>query len=216
VLPTLRALGIGKLDVLMISHGDNDHAGGAPAVAKAYPDALVFAGEPSRMRLPSAQCRSGQSWDWDGVKLTLLNPAPNALGAAQKPSDNNRSCVLLVEGKAGRLLLTGDIGASIEGQIAAQVGAGAPLVLVVPHHGSKTSSSTGFLTALQPRFALVSAGWRNRFGHPNPQIVQRYAAQRITLVNTADVGAIQAEFGIAASPRIVSTERVRQRRYWRE
>lgn len=216
VLPSLRAYGIDKLDMLMVSHGDNDHAGGAPAVAKAYPDAIVSAGEPQRMQLHSAQCRIGDRWVWDEVKFTVLNPAPDALGGAPTSSDNDRSCVLLVEGGAGRLLLTGDISRHAEGAVADQIGAGTPLVLVVPHHGSKSSSSAEFLAAVKPVFALVSAGWRNRFGHPNPLIVERYAQAGIPLDNTAIEGALQVAFPAAAPPRIVVRERRRQNRYWRE
>jgi competence protein ComEC len=216
VLPTLRALGSDRLDVLMVSHGDNDHAGGAPAVAKAYPDAAVFVGEPQRIQLPGAQCRIGQAWTWDEVKFSVLNPAPDALGGAQAASGNDRSCVLLVEGRAGRLLLTGDISSRVEGAVAAQVGAGTPLVLVVPHHGSKSSSGAEFLATLQPDFGLVSAGWRNRFGHPNPLVAARYAEAGIALANTATDGALQVAFANDAPPRILARERVRQRRYWRE
>jgi competence protein ComEC len=216
VLPSLRAYGIDKLDVLMVSHGDNDHAGGAPAVAKAYPDARVSAGEPQRMQLHSEQCRSGERWVWDEVKFTVLNPASEALGGASAASDNDRSCVLLVEGGGGRLLLTGDISRRVEGDVADQIGAGAPLVLVVPHHGSKSSSSAEFLGALKPVFALVSAGWHNRFGHPNPLIVERYAQAGIPLENTAAEGALRVAFPATAAPNIVARERRRQRRYWRE
>jgi competence protein ComEC len=214
VLPTLRALGTDTLDMLMVSHGDNDHAGGAPAAAKAYPDAAVSAGEPRRMQPPSAQCRAGTKWTWNEVAFTLLNPAADAIGDAQVIAANDRSCVLLIEGRAGRLLLTGDISSHVEARVAAQVGAGAPLVMVVPHHGSKTSSSPEFLAALHPVFALVSAGWRNRFGHPNPAVVQRYSIARVALANTADAGALQVEFPADAAPRTAARERVRQRRYW--
>jgi competence protein ComEC len=216
VLPTLRALGIGRLDVLMISHGDNDHAGGAAALAAAYPQARRYAGEPSRMKLPAAQCRDGQRWDWDGVTMTVLNPAPAAIPAAATKGDNDQSCVLLVEGRAGRLLLSGDISRRVEPQVAARIPAGVPLVLVVPHHGSKTSSSADFLHSLQPAMALVSAGWRSRFGHPHPQVVARYAAAAIPLTNTADAGALRVDFPVDAPPRLAAGERKRQRRYWRE
>lgn len=217
VLPTLHALGVSRLDVLMISHGDNDHAGGAPAVVRAYPDAVRYAGEPARTPLPAMQCRAGQSWRWDGVRLRVLNPMPEALGAAAPAArDNDHSCVLLVEGEAGRLLLTGDIGGRIEPAVAARVGRGPPLVLVVPHHGSRTSSGAAFLAALQPAFALVSAGWRNRFGHPAAAVVRRYAEAGVPLSNTADTGALQVVFPADAPPRLVSRERDRRRRYWRE
>ncbi|MEO7431196.1 MAG: DNA internalization-related competence protein ComEC/Rec2 [Dokdonella sp.] len=216
VLPTLRALGVGSLDAMMISHGDNDHAGGAVAVARAYPDAIIYAGEPGRTKVSSAQCRNGQSWSWDDVRFTVLNPLPQPLGVTKASGDNDRSCVLLVEGTAGRLLLSGDISSRVEPAVAANVDSGAPLVLLVPHHGSKTSSSAGFLDALDPQFAVVSAGWRNRFGHPDPRVVERYSAAGIALSNTAIDGAITLGFPRDSPPRIATRERERQRRYWRE
>ncbi len=216
VLPTLRALGIGRLDVLMVSHGDNDHAGGAPAVARAYPEARRYAGEPARIELPSAQCRTGQAWEWDGVRFRVLNPAEAMLDGDAPAKGNDRSCVLLVEGTGGRLLLTGDISSRVEPEVAAKVEPGAPVVLVVPHHGSRTSSGAAFLDELHPAFALVSAGWRSRFGHPHPLVVQRYANAGIALSNTADAGALAIAFPADAPPRIESRERDRWHRYWRE
>ncbi|MEO5558874.1 MAG: DNA internalization-related competence protein ComEC/Rec2, partial [Dokdonella sp.] len=135
---------------------------------------------------------------------------------AQAPSGNDRSCVLLVEGGAGRLLLAGDISRHVESDVAAQIGAGPPLVLVVPHHGSKSSSSAEFLAALKPVFALVSAGWHNRFRHPNPAIVERYVQAGIPLDNTASEGALRVAFPATAPPQLVVRERLRQHRYWRE
>lgn len=216
VLPTVRALGLAALDVLMVSHGDNDHAGGAAAVAKAYPEAQRYAGEPARMNLSSAQCRAGQAWRWDEVDFRVLGPAPDALGGAAKGSGNDRSCVLLIETNQGRLLLTGDISSRTEPAIADAVGAGPPLVLLVPHHGSRSSSGTPFIAALQPMLAVVSAGWRSRFGHPHADVVQRYAGAGVSLENTAVAGALEIEFPHDAPPRLVSRERERRPRYWRE
>lgn len=216
VLPTLHALGVAALDTFVISHGDNDHAGGAAAVAKAYPDALRLAGEPQRMPLPAEQCREGQTWRWDDVAFRMLGPAPALSDESARVSGNDRSCVLLVEGRAGRLLLTGDIGARVEAGLAAKVGAGPPLVLVAPHHGSRSSSSAAFLAALRPAFALVSAAWRSRFGHPHPQVVQRYAQAGIALSNSADAGALSVAFPPDTPPRAPLRERERRRRHWRE
>lgn len=216
VLPTLHALGVAALDTLIVSHGDNDHAGGAAAVAKAYPEASLLAGEPQRMPLPAAPCREGQAWRWDDVAFRMLGPAPALPGEPGRASGNARSCVLLVEGRAGRLLLTGDIDARVEATLAAKVGAGPPLVLVAPHHGSRTSSSAAFLAALRPAFALVSAAWRSRFGHPHPQVLQRYAQAGIALSNTADAGALSVTFPPDAPPQAPLRERERRRRHWRE
>jgi competence protein ComEC len=216
VLPTLHALGIHALDVLMVSHGDNDHAGGAAAVAKAYPQALHYSGEPQRVPIPSAPCHAGQAWQWDDVAFRVLNPPIDDAADASATSGNDHSCVLLIEGKAGRLLLTGDISNRVEPDVARAVGAGAPLVLVVPHHGSKSSSGAEFIAKLRPLLAIVSAGWRSRFGHPNPQVVERYRAADVPLENTAVAGALQIAFPPDAAPRLASRERERQRRYWRE
>jgi competence protein ComEC len=214
VLPSLHALGVRRLDLLVVSHGDNDHAGGAAAVAAAFPDARRLAGEPERGGTAAAPCEKGQYWRWDGVGFAMLSPdpGPHGRGAAQ----NDRSCVLLVSGSAGRLLLTGDIGRRIEPEVAAQVPAGPPLVLVVPHHGSRSSSSADFVHALAPVAALVSAAWRSRFGHPHAEVVARYRRAGVPLWNTADAGSLALEFPADAPPRPVRGERIERPRYWRE
>jgi competence protein ComEC len=212
VTPSLHALGIGRVDVLMISHADNDHAGGAAAVAAAFPGARRYAGEPEKMVVPMAPCLAGQSWTWDGVRFRVLNPP----SARPDRHDNDRSCVVLVRGTGGRLLLTGDISRRVEPRVAAAVGPGPPPVLLVPHHGSATSSGAGFIATLRPPLAIVSAGWRNRFGHPRPQVVRRYAEAGVPLLNTAEAGAIELAFPVAAPPRVVARWRRRQARYWRE
>ncbi len=214
VLPALHALGTDRLDRFVISHGDNDHAGGAVAVARAFPEAARSSGEPERLALDAASCRAGEAWDWDGVRFRMLGPRADAELATAR--GNDRSCVLLVEGRAGRLLLPGDIGSRVEVDVAAAAGDGPPLALVVPHHGSRSSSSPAFLAALHPAIAIVSAGWRNRFHHPAPDVVARYGAIGSTLVNTADAGAVRIAFPADAPPRIVARERDRQWRYWRE
>lgn len=211
VLPAIHALGIDGLDALMVSHGDNDHAGGAAAVAAAFPAARRYAGEPARMPLPMAPCATGQAWSWDGVRFRVLNPEPGAAGKG-----NDRSCVLLVEGAGGRLLLTGDISLKVEAAVAAQLGDGPSPVLLVPHHGSKTSSGEDFIDAVDPPFAIVSAGWRNRFGHPKPEVMARYAEAGVPVLNTADSGAIGMDFPVAAPARVSGRWRLRAPRYWRE
>ncbi len=211
VLPSIHALGISRLDMLMISHGDNDHAGGAEAVAAAFPQASRYAGEPARMHIPMTQCVAGQSWQWDGVRFRVLSP-----GRGQGDRDNDSSCVLLVEGRGGRLLLTGDISTRVEPQVVAALGAGPRPLLVVPHHGSKTSSSADFIAGVRPPLALVSAGWHNRFGHPKPEVLARYAEAGVPVFNTAEQGAIPLDFPADAPPRRGPGWRLQQPRYWRE
>lgn len=210
VVPSLHALGVRRLDALVISHADNDHAGGADAVLAAYAPILRLSGEPKRLPLRMDSCVAGQGWTWDGVTFRMLGPHGG------EREGNDRSCVLLVDGGADRLLLTGDITRRVEATVAAALPPGRPLVLSVPHHGSKTSSSEAFLQALHPAMGLVSAGWHNRFGHPHPDIVARYAAAGVALRNTASAGAIRLDFPGRGPAAVTAEERRRQRRYWRE
>jgi competence protein ComEC len=211
VVPTLHALGVTHLDQLIISHGDNDHAGGAVSVLAAYPGTPVLGGEPARGPVPMAQCHGGQHWRWDGVEFVMLRPP-----APVTVRGNDAGCVLLVAGRAGRLLLPADTSRAVEPDIARQVPPGPPLVLIAPHHGSKTSSSQDYLVALHPRLAIASTGYLNGYHHPAPVIVARYASLHIPLLNTPATGAVRIAFSALASPRVLSEERLRQARYWRE
>ncbi|MGN6729243.1 MAG: DNA internalization-related competence protein ComEC/Rec2 [Rhodanobacteraceae bacterium] len=216
VVPALHAIGVERLDTLIISHGDNDHAGGARAVLAAFPATAALGGEPDRGDIPLRQCEAGQHWTWDGVDFRVLSPKPPV-----QVRGNDAGCVLLVSGAGGELLLPADTTAKVEPAIAEAVVASAgvhdpPRVLVVPHHGSKTSSSEDYLRALHPRFAIASAGYRNRFRHPAAVIVARYEQLGIPLSTTADTGAVRIAFPADAPPRIVSEERSKQARYWRE
>ncbi|HVC15926.1 MAG TPA: DNA internalization-related competence protein ComEC/Rec2, partial [Rhodanobacter sp.] len=212
VVPSLHALGIARVDMLMISHDDNDHAGGAKAVADAFPQAQRYAGEASRMTMPMRQCLAGQSWQWDGVQFRVLSPlVGQAVGKG-----NDHSCVLLVEGRGGRLLLTGDMSMKVELQVVAALGPGLPPVLLVPHHGSKSSSSMFFISAVHAPLAVVSAGWHNRFGHPRASVLARYAAAHVPVVNTAVLGAIPLDFPADAPALREPGWRLREPRYWRE
>lgn len=211
VVPALHALGVDRLDMLIVSHADNDHAGGAPAVLAAFPGAPAFGGEPDRGTLPLRQCTAGQHWNWDGVDFRLLHPpSPVTLHG------NNAGCVLLVSGRGGRLLLPADTTSRVEPQIAQAVGTGPPLALIAPHHGSKTSSNEAYLRALHPEFAVASNGYLNRFHHPAPLIVARYRALGIPLLDTPDTGAVSIAFPTDAKPYITAEERFRQAHYWRE
>ena len=215
VLPTLRALGVSDLHRIVISHGDNDHAGGAPAVAREFPSAELEGGEPYRGDLTLRQCAAGESWDWDGAHFRIVSPAAEMLGPPGPRGDNDRSCVLLIEGVGGRLLLTGDITSQVESRIAADVGTDTPLVLAVAHHGSRTSSSADFIAATEPALAIVSAGWHSRYGHPHPETLARFRDAHVRLLNTAGQGALTVEFPKTGAP-FARGERERRRRYWRE
>jgi competence protein ComEC len=210
VVPTLHALGIGRLDRLIVSHGDNDHAGGAPAVERALLPRYSETGEPERVPSIAHRCQAGEAWTWDAVGFRIVSPP------AERPvADNDRSCVLVVSATTGTAILPGDVSTRIEERLpAALAPVTHPLLLIVAHHGSATSSSASFLDALGPDLALVSAGYRNRFGHPRPGIVQRYVERGITLFGTAPEGALAVRFdgGVPTAAR----ERRLRDAWWRE
>jgi len=211
VVPTLHALGVGALDRVLISHGDNDHAGGAAALLAAYA-APVQSGEPQRLKIPAAQCLAGETWNWNGVVFRIVHPHEPLSTRA-----NDRCCVLDVRSGANELVLSGDMTAVVEPEVAAALAPVAPhLVLQVPHHGSKTSSSLAFLDALGPTFALISAGYRNQFHHPHPDVVARYAAHGTQILNTSQSGFVDLYFAADAPPRVVERGRIDRHPYWRE
>lgn len=191
VIPALHALGVEPLDRIMISHGDNDHAGGARAVSLAYPYAVVDSGEPARLDVPARACAAGETWRWDGVDFRVLSPP------AESPlTGNDRSCVLAISSMHGTLLLTGDVSSAVEAGLPALLGpVPRPLLISVSHHGSHTASSAPFLDHLAPDLAWISAGYRNRFGHPHADVVARYVDRDIVLSNTADSGYLHLHFG---------------------
>jgi len=212
VIPALHALGITQLDRLIISHGDNDHAGGAAALVDAFPSVPVEAGEPERMAVQSTQCLAGEAWNWNGVAFRIVHPAQPL-----SPKANDRCCVIEVRTGDNALVLTGDISSAVELQVAQALAPVAPqLVLQVPHHGSKTSSSQDFLAALQPMLALISAGYHNRFHHPDPGVAARYVTRGIELPVTLSSGFVDVHFAADAPPRIVERGRVDRHPYWRE
>ncbi len=210
VLPSLQALGVQRLDVLLIGHGDADHAGGAPALHAAYPQAPLLGSEAERVGLPLAPCRRGQHWQWDGVSFRVLHP--RAEGPA---SGNEASCVLLVQSAYGSLLLPGDIGLRSESQLLEDLhGLPAPRVLLLAHHGSGGSNGAPLLAALQPRWALVSAGHRNAYGHPHARVRARLAAAAVSLLQTAEAGALRLRMD-ARGARVEGWRDLRPR-WWRE
>lgn len=170
LLPVLRSLGVRRVDLLIISHGDNDHAGGAEGLlAGMTVDSVISSASLALPQLVRA-CRRGQSWQWDRVQFTLLHPSGQPALA-----ENDSSCVLQVRTGPLALLLPGDIEAAAEAALVRQFGDRlASAVLVAPHHGSNTSSSLAFVTAVAPRYVVYATGYRNRFGHPRPQVTDRY------------------------------------------
>ena len=190
VVPTLHALGVPRLDRVVISHGDNDHAGGFASVRAEVPVALSMtpAGSPIAT---TDRCVAGQTWQWDGVRFRFLHPT------AHFPYlDNESSCVLRVEGRHGAVLLTGDVGEVIERELLRRDPASLRAdVVLAAHHGSAGSSDPDFVVATGARLVLVSAGFGNRFGHPKPQVVRRWQDQGAEVLDTADSGAISVWLG---------------------
>lgn len=190
VVPALHALGVRSLDAAMLSHGDNDHAGGWAAVAKALPVAALLA--PTGSPAPGiTACVAGQSWDWDGVRFRVLHP-----GRWFPYLGNEASCVLRIETVHGSALLTGDIGSIVESKLLHAVPQALRNdVVMVPHHGSAGSSSAAFVAATRASLAVVSSGAGNRFGHPKPRVVARWCGAGAEVVDTARAGAVRVWMG---------------------
>lgn len=206
VVPYLRSRGMRAVDMLIVSHGDNDHIGGAGSVRAGVPVRETLSSVPER--LPGAvRCRRGQQWQWDGVTFTMLSPAD--IGA----HGNNACCVLRVAGGHGTALMPGDIEAVAERELVARYGGAlSAQVLIAPHHGSKTSSTAEFIDSIRPRYVLYPVGYRNPYHHPHPRVAARYAASGSTPYASAGEGAIEIRLG-ADGPR-VSRYRETARRYW--
>lgn len=208
VLPYLRSKGIRHIDVLMVSHGDLDHRGGAPSLLAELATERVFVG-PS-VDIDVAQpvpCARGQQWSWEGVRFEVLHPPADYIS-----DDNDTSCVLYIEGRGGSALLTGDIEALGEQELLE--GALAKVdVVVVPHHGSRTSSTSEFVAALSPGLAVFSAGYRNRWGLPKLEVVQRWQRAGARAVTTAGSGAIEVSFTETGALHVREHRRA-SRRYW--
>lgn len=193
LLPLLQALGERQLDELVLSHRDTDHVGGAASLIEGLPVRRLRASlEPGHglwIAVADARpCLAGQRWSWDGVEFQVLHPFEPA--RAGEPS-NPQSCVLRVSDAQGHsALLTGDIELPQEEALVQRWGTGLRSeVLVVPHHGSHTSSGPVFLAAVAPQVAVMQVGYRNRFGHPHAEVLARYHAVGIKVVRTDDCGA---------------------------
>ncbi|PWB35920.1 DNA internalization-related competence protein ComEC/Rec2 [Pseudomonas sp. SDI] len=207
VLPTLRKLGIDRLDLMLLSHADSDHAGGARAIRRGLPVARVIAGDPAALHagLHASACSSGERWEWEGAHFSLWQWE----GAS---GSNQGSCVLRVEAGGESLLLTGDIDARAEAAWLHSPMAGPVDWLQAPHHGSRSSSSATFLALTAPTGILLSRGRYNHFGHPHPQVLARYAALGSVVYDSAVLGAVRLRLGRFARPQAQRE----QRRFWRE
>jgi competence protein ComEC len=213
VVPFLRRQGVGRLDTLVVSHGDNDHIGGVASLLKVFPAQRILTSVPGQLSTDRATfCRRGDQWQWDGVRFAVLHPAVQSAGAG-----NNGSCVLHIEAAGGgRLLLTGDIERAAEQQLLHEqrdrLGAE---VLVVPHHGSNTSSSAAFIAAVAPSIALFPTGYLNRYRMPGADVLARYQAAGVKYLETGRQGALTVRFSAQDARPQLAAWREQQPRYWR-
>lgn len=207
VLPAIRRAGIRHLDMMLLSHADADHAGGAPAIHQALPVSRIVAGDAARMpaELPVEPCRNGETWAWDEVTFSTWIWEQAAEG-------NQASCVLRVDARGERLLLTGDIDIPAERAMLEQGFDVRADWLQAPHHGSRSSSSKALLQAVSPKGVLISRGRNNGFGHPHPLVMSRYRWFGVETYDSAELGAITLQLGRFEG---VDAER-RERRFWRE
>lgn len=217
LVPALRGMGVSRLDNLILSHDDIDHTGGTASVLESIPvDEVITSLPPDRAWLSDAgkitPCADGQGWYWDGITFEMLHPAVDRR-TGDKPHDNDMSCVLRISTGTQQVLLVGDMERLTEQRLLELHSDKLKTsVLVVPHHGSKTSSGEDFVAAAHPEYAIFTVGYRNRFGHPRPEVVARYRATGAKLFRTDESGAIL----IRMSPQDLQIETLRQSqpRYW--
>jgi competence protein ComEC len=229
VAPFLRAAGIRRADGVIISHQDLDHSGGALSLMRATPigwfasslpaehpivvRAQANAGVENEAGKEVMACMAGQRFTWDDVRFTVLHPTRAEYEDARAKT-NDRSCVLRIDSAYGSALLTGDLEAKSESMLLRTSPAAlAADVLVVPHHGSRTSSTPAFIAAVAPKLAVFACGYRNRFGHPRPDIVARYEAASVAMTRTDLDGAVTLSFA-AGVPLLPILAREQRRRYW--
>jgi competence protein ComEC len=214
IAPYLRAIGIERLDAMVITHNDTDHAGGAASVAGNFEVDAMFhslpADHPLLAVMPGTQrCAAGTAWEWDGVRFAILHPAG---AAARARKSNDLSCVLKVTAGGRAMLLTGDIERPAEKELISRSREQLPAdALLVPHHGSRTSSSAEFLAAVSAQVAVIPVGYRNRFLHPNEEVLRRL--DRTTLFRTDRDGAVTVR--LADGLLDIAGERLQRPRYWR-
>ena len=223
IIPYLKGLGRESIDKLVISHGDNDHIGGARSVINNLHIKQIESSVPKKIDGRAGYCKEGKSWIWDSVKFSYLSPAEfqYRVSAADGHQQNNASCVLMIETSSFRALLTGDIETATEYRMIRQYRQKLRAnLLLAPHHGSNTSSNAEFLKFVNPEYVVFTTGYLNRYRLPSKKVVQRYrqntAAQ---LFNTAFTGAIR--FHIKPRQQLHKQEvdiklyRHQSQRFWR-
>ena len=212
VLPYLRQQGRVAVDTLIISHPDNDHSAGAATLVAAMPPARVYYGGDREATAGAIPCVAGQAWRWPGgQQFQFLSPLP--VPAGSRPS-NDSSCVLQVEAAGYRLLLAGDVESPQERELVRYWGSQlASDWMLVPHHGSRTSSSWALLKTVRPSIAALSSGYANRFGHPHEDVLARLEGAGAQVYSTASGGALEFDFA-PGQPVKVRLRRESYKRFW--
>jgi competence protein ComEC len=211
VLPFLAGRGVNRLDEVVISHADLDHAGGISSLVRGLPVGTLRVGEPLDGIAVAQRCVAGESWRVDGIDFEFLYPH-----AKSDISGNDASCVLQVSAGSHRLLLTGDIERAAEAELLRSGRLQDVDVVIVPHHGSRTSSSPSLVRALHPDLAIISAGFGNRWGLPHVEVVERWQASGAEVLTTAASGAITLRLCEQGGIEALTRQRVQQRRIWHE
>ncbi len=192
VIPFLQTHGIEKITMLIVSHGDNDHIGGSFWLVKHIVVKSILSSIPkSPWHRAYNHCYAGQHWQWDGVQFHMLWPPKE-----MPYQDNNSSCVLRISIGKQAILLTGDIEKEAERALLLQKVPLASTVLVVPHHGSRSSSSLAFIRSVHPIKAIISTGYKNHYHFPAPSVLERYRDEGAEIFSTAQYGAVQIVLGI--------------------
>jgi competence protein ComEC len=207
LVPYLRSQDIAAPDRIIVSHGDNDHAGGLQSLREVYPDVPVFTG--AMDRVPDARpCLRGQRWDWDGVHFEMLYPE---LG--NPLTGNDGSCVLRVSSPGGSTLFVGDLMKKGEKRLLRMEPTLRSDLLIAPHHGSNSSSTEPFVAAVSPRQVWFPVGYRNRWDFPKPEVEARYLAIA-TLADTAQDGALCMRFRAGLAPTLTMRWRRDSAHFW--
>lgn len=210
VLPYLYHIGARHIDGLVISHGDNDHLGGAYALLNAFQVNAIYTSIPGLLLSPVTHyCLAGLSWQWDDVRFSFLYPTKETLQL-----NNDSSCVLRIESVKKVILLTGDIEKFAEKKLLAMASPLSAHLLIAPHHGSKTSGRAEFISAVNPQYVLYATGYRNRYHFPHHQVMAAYAKLHVKQFNTAHTGTLQFKTEKGNSTFLIQLYRQMHPRYW--
>ncbi len=210
LVPFLRSEGIESLDLLIVSHADQDHAGGVQSLSEEFEIDTLLSGETlDDIDLPQFPCQVSQSWHWDGIGFSIIDPSDPG-----RWRGNNASCVLEVRIARYTVILTGDIESPVETLLARSGALSSADILLIPHHGSRTSSSDLFVSTIRPKVAIVSAGFENRWGFPKEDIVNVWVSAGAEVLNTATSGAISYRVCRDDGLRRLGLHRHKARNYW--